>query len=154
MEGQYVETKYDEVVDQIEAKIISDLPPVECPIRHYFTPGLYCREMFVPAGTILTSKCHKTEHPFIVSKGCVSVIKQEKVEAFIEAPYFGITYPNTRRVIYAHEDTIWTTIHATDIKPESDSEEDILKAALKIEEQIIYPHENKCIGNKEMEEIE
>ena len=44
------------------------------------------------------------------------------VDVFIEgvgwkryaAPYTGITKPYTRRILYIHEDTIWTTFHVTE----------------------------------------
>jgi hypothetical protein len=32
----------------------------------------------------------------------------------LRAPYTGITTPGTQRIIYIHEDTIWTTFHVTD----------------------------------------
>ena len=43
----------DEVIDVVE-NIIANQPQVECPVTHRFTPNMYIREVFVPAGTILT----------------------------------------------------------------------------------------------------
>ena len=31
-----------------------------------------------------------------------------------KAPFTGITHPGTRRLLFNHEDTIWTTFHVTD----------------------------------------
>lgn len=85
--------------------------PIELPLVHRFTPGLYTREIFMPAGTLLTSRIHKTEHPFVVLTGKVSVyIPGEGVE-HIEAPHVGVTQPGTRRVLYIHEDCRWLTFH-------------------------------------------
>lgn len=96
----------------------------------------------MPKGTLLTSKIHKTEHPFIVSKGKVSVWLDEGEEVLIEAPYCGITLPNTRRVLYIHEDCIWTTIHATDkTTPEE------------VEEEIIQKHDNELLTQEEKEKF-
>lgn len=85
---------------------------------------------------------HKTEHIFIVSKGSLLVSMDDGSELLIEAPYTGITKPNTRRAAYVISDLVWSTIHVTDIKPENDSEEAVEEAVKLIGEQIIEPHEN------------
>lgn len=91
------------------------LPPVECPLVHRFTPGLYIREIFMPKGTILTTLLHLTTHPFFVLKGDVNVWYHDvPVERYI-APYTGITQAGTRRLLFTNEDTIWTTCHVTDL---------------------------------------
>jgi hypothetical protein len=90
------------------------IKPEDVPVVHYFTPGLYCREIYMPAGVTLTSKIHKTEHLFIISKGrCTVATEHGTME--LEAPYTGITKPGTKRALVIHEDTIWTTMHATDL---------------------------------------
>lgn len=134
-----VTTDYHKGMDAIEAAM-AESAPVECPITHRFVDGVYCREMFIPKGTVLTSKIHKSMHPFIVSMGMVGVADNNMEPVVIEAPYFGVTMPGTRRLIYSYEDTIWTTIHRTDIKPASDSLEDLEKAAQLVEDDIIQPH--------------
>ena len=154
MDNSLATREYHDAVDEVEASILLG-EQVLCPIRHYFTDGLYCREMFVPKGTILTSKLHRSEHPYIISMGCVSVVKkddrgQDVLGDIMEAPYFGVTYKGTRRIIYAHEDTIWTTIHPTTVVPKSNSEEDIEAAALEVEEIIIEPYFNKLSNKKEV----
>ncbi len=85
----------------------------ECPVTHQFTPGLYIREIFIPAGTLLTSGIHRTEHPFVVSVGIIDVISENEGKVQYVAPHFGITKPNTHRVLYAHTDVVWTTFHPT-----------------------------------------
>jgi hypothetical protein len=99
------------------------------PLTHRFTPGLYCREIFMPKGTLLTSKIHKTEHQFIISKGSVSVWTEDGGVTRLTAPFHGITKPGTRRILYIHEDTIWTTFHPT---TETNLE--------KLEAELIFPH--------------
>ena len=112
-------------VDTLEQKIMG-LPPAECPVVHRFTPGLYIREILMPKGTLITSKIHLTEHPYVISKGVVDVFIEGVGWKKYAAPYTGITKPYTRRVLFIEEDTIWTTFHATD-------ETDLAK----LEEQLI-----------------
>jgi hypothetical protein len=102
----------DAFVDKVEEGV-SRLAEVDAPVTHRFTPGLYIREIFIPANTLLTSRIHLTEHPFVVSAGDISVWTKEGGTMRLRAPYCGITRPGTRRILFAHEDTIWTTFHPT-----------------------------------------
>lgn len=127
--------KRDEQIDQLEAIIVNEMPSVNIQLRHFFTDGLYAREMSAPEGAMITSKIHKTEHIFILSQGCLSVWDDEGQEKIIEAPYIGITKAGTRRVALVHEDIIWTTFHAN---PENENE-------YQIEERIIQKHTNPLL---------
>ena len=88
-------------------------PQLDVPIKHHFAPGVYAREMFVPAGTLLTGKIHKTEHLNIISQGHFSVSNMgESMDIY--APHTFVSPAGTKRAIYAHEDSTWTTIHVTE----------------------------------------
>lgn len=101
-----------EAIDRLEEEA-SKLEQVELPVSHVFTPGLYARTIYMPAGVKLTSRIHLMEHPFLVSKGVFSVWDASTGWVRISAPYMGITKPGTRRVLEIHEDTIFTTFHVT-----------------------------------------
>lgn len=140
-----VVTDSDSQIDQLEAIMLGN-DPVDCPLTHRFIPGFYIREILMPANTWVTSMKHLTCHPFFVLQGKVSVFSDNDGSQFIESPYSGVTYPNTRRVLYIHENCVWTTIHRTDIQPEDDSPEAIAKAVSLIEDQILDKRENQLIG--------
>jgi len=97
----------------------------EMPLRHFFSEGVYAREIFIPKGTLVIGKIHKTSHVNIISKGKVTV-KTQFLTADYEAPYTFISPIGTQRVVYAHEDTIWTTIHATEETDPGKIEDDII----------------------------
>ena len=82
------------------------------PLKHSFADGCYIREIFNPAGELIVTKIHKQKHCFFLIKGKMSILTENGVE-HIEAPYHGITVPGTKRVIYAHTDCIFITVHAT-----------------------------------------
>lgn len=107
------ETKTVTALDVLE-KTMFQLPQVDCPLIHRFTDGMYIREIFMPAGTLVTTLVHRTNHPFVLTKGKVSVWNDGKVE-HLQAPHVGITQPGTRRVIVIHEDATWITFHVTDL---------------------------------------
>jgi len=98
------------VMDRIEYGI-TQLPPVDVPLTHLFTPGLYVRTMHVPAGVLITSMEHKTEHPWILLRGVLDVISDTENIRY-EAPCMGVTPPGTKRLAYIHEDVVWITFHA------------------------------------------
>jgi len=82
-------------------------------LTHFFAPGVYVRQMFIPKGMLVVGKIHKTKHVSIISCGRVSVTTENGAE-ILEGPYTFINEPGEKRAVYAHEDTIWTTIHPTD----------------------------------------
>lgn len=92
---------------------IRTLEPVEFPTRHYFSPGVYAREITIPAGTALTGKIHKYAQLNILSKGEMSVLTHEGVKR-VAAPFTIVSPPGTKRAAIAHTECVWTTIHGTD----------------------------------------
>lgn len=101
-----------ERVDLLQYEL-GKLPQVEMPLLHRFTPGLYTRQITMPAGSVVISRVHKTTHPFVISKGRCSVWSEEHGVQELAAPYCGITTPATRRILVMHEETVWTTFHPT-----------------------------------------
>lgn len=97
--------------DKIEYAMCQSEEKVECPLTHIFTPGLYTRTIFMPAGSLIMSMTHNTRHPFIISTGEVDVISPEGSVTHV-APYMGITQPGTKRFLHVKQDTTWTTFHA------------------------------------------
>jgi hypothetical protein len=95
------------------------------PLLHAFGDGLYIRTIRMPKGMLLTSKIHKTNHPYFIMEGEVSVLT-DKGEVRIKAPYADITRAGTKRVLYIHEDTVWITVHATDKTDLREIEHDII----------------------------
>ena len=94
---------------------LKQYPTSDMPLRHVFTPGLYARQIFMPAGSLVISRIHKYEHPFVVSQGRVLVWHLNGSVLDIMAPYMGITKPGAQRVLYILQDTIWTTFHVTNL---------------------------------------
>lgn len=123
-------------IDAIEKIIADNNNPIELPLVHRFTDGIYVREIFMPKGTLLTSKIHKTRHQFMVLKGEVSVLDEQGNEVRITAPHIGITEIGTRRVLFIHEDCVWATVHAN---PDNENE-------VEIEARIIEPHDNELLS--------
>lgn len=99
-----------EQIERLEAQMrMMEQLPIE-PV-HHFADGLYAREITIRAGTILTGKVHSTEHLNIVSAGRIAVWTEDGMK-IVAAPCTLVSRPGTKRVGFALEDTVWTTIHA------------------------------------------
>ena len=107
---------------------------------HYFAKGLYAREITIPKGAVLTGKIHLFEHINIISKGDISVLTEHGVKR-IKAPATIISQPGIKRVGYAHEETVWTTIHACDVKDGDEAEKFLVVDT--------FEEFEKAIGGKE-----
>lgn len=84
------------------------------PLRHFFAPGTYGREMFIPAGHCVVGRLHKSAHLNIISMGDVTVLTEHEGRQRYTAPCTWVSMPGTKRVVFAHADTLWTCVHPTD----------------------------------------
>lgn len=109
---------------------------VEIKTTHHFAPGIYMREIFIPKGTTLTGKIHKTEHLNIVSHGRLTVWTEDGMKT-LAASMVIKSQPGTKRVGFAHEDTVWITVHPN-LTDERDTD--------KIEEMLIAKTFEEVLG--------
>jgi len=85
---------------------------IEPVIKHYFADGMYAREMFVPKGSVFVGKIHKTEHICACLMGHFTIVSELRTYD-ARPPMVVVSKPGTKRVGYAHEDSIWVNFHAT-----------------------------------------
>lgn len=114
-------------------EVLSELPNQievsEMDVRHHFTDnGLYAREMIIPKGTIITGRIKKHEHISVISAGLVSEVTEDGVQN-IRAPYTMVSKPGTKRIVWAHETTVWTTIHAVSSTDLQEVEDELIASS-------------------------
>jgi hypothetical protein len=74
---------------------------------------VYIREIYMPAGSVVIGKIHKTQHFNIIQKGRVTVF--DPTGSFeLKGPVTFISKPGVQKVLHIEEDTIWSTVHITD----------------------------------------
>jgi len=142
----------DNRIDALEAAMML-MPDVDIPIKHLFVKGMYVRQMEAPAGSLITSKIHKTQHPFTLSKGKLSVKVGDDWQE-VTAPYTGVTQPGTRRVAIVLEDCVWTTYHAFRTIKGTENELPEYEQQLiidRIEHRIIQKHRNRLLEQTKKE---
>lgn len=97
------------IIDDIIRKV-DKLPDIQCPVSNYFAPGIYVREMFIPAGTIAVGHKHLHEHVCSILYGKIAFLKMDRSVDYHEAPSTFVAKPG-RKIVYAVEDTIVQNIH-------------------------------------------
>lgn len=90
------------------------MPQAELETRHHFAPGVYIRELRIPAGVCLTGAVHKTEHLNICVRGCLCVVSATADDKWVRGGDIFCSPPGTKRTAYVSEDTVWLTVHATE----------------------------------------
>lgn len=134
---------FDERLDRWDAFALR-FPQTELPLEHIFTEGLYTRKIFMPEGTIVTSRKHKESHPFVILTGSVSVISETEGAVQYEGPFIGVTSPGTRRALYVHTDTEWVTFHRN---PENLSDPDALVG------ELTFEYRNPYLSQGQLEDL-
>jgi hypothetical protein len=77
---------------------------------HFFAPGMYLRELTVPAGMLLVGKTHRHAHFLVVTKGRAEVIS-EFGRSVVEPGHISVSQAGVKRVVLALEDTQFVTVH-------------------------------------------
>lgn len=99
-----------ERIARLEA-VIAEMPQMDFRLKHTFTTGVYVREIFLPKGAVLVGKIHRHDHANFISYGDVTVLTKDGRQR-LKGPCTLVSTAGTKRAVYVHEDTVWTTIHA------------------------------------------
>jgi hypothetical protein len=79
------------------------------PVAHHFGPGVYVREVTIPAGAYALGNRQKFEHLNIVIKGKVAMIDEQGVKV-VSAPLIFTGQPG-RKLGYVIEECVWWNIY-------------------------------------------
>lgn len=105
-------------------KIILTLEQVECPISHYQIEGVYCRSMFIPAGTVITGAIHNKENISILAQGTIRITNGTESK-LISAPYIMVDQPGIKRLGVSETDVTFINIWRTDTTDLDEIEKEI-----------------------------
>lgn len=130
-----------EQIGRLEAALL-EMPQLDMPPVHHFSDGIYAREIMIPAGTCLTGKTHKTEHINIISAGKIAVWTEEGMRV-VQAPCTLLSKPGAKRVGFALEDTVWTTIHSN---PGNTTDLVVLESQLIEPDNLLENKDTPCLG--------
>jgi quercetin dioxygenase-like cupin family protein len=101
-----------EQIDRLQAEMVK-MPQAELVTEHHFSPGMYMRKVFRPAGTVIVGKVHKEPHFFLCAMGEIAAWTENGMVT-LRAGDVVESKPGTKRVTMAVTDSIGITIHRTD----------------------------------------
>jgi len=114
------------------------------PLKHTFTDGIYIRQMSMKKDSAVIGKIHKNPHVWFLLSGCLSVASETSSEDY-NAPCYVEAPAGSKRVIYAHEDSIWVNVYPnpTNTRDLKELEEMIIVKNYKEFEEYINNKKNK-----------
>jgi len=121
--------KHDDMQQRVEKLQVevSKLPQYEPQTKHTFHGGMYCREVWRPAGVLVIGKVHKKEHFYVIMYGTVSITTDDGVRS-ITGPCILNSMPGTKRAVYAETDALCVTFHRVDSSTIEDAETELVDA--------------------------
>ena len=81
-----------------------------CPVQHLFEPGVYIREMTIPAETLFIGRPHTFGHRCELVSGKIMLITEE-AKTHMEAPAELWSKPGFMMCLYAKTEVIGRTYH-------------------------------------------
>lgn len=97
--------------------------PEAFPVINHFGPGVYMREVIIPAGMLLTGKIHRQADFNILLEGEITVQTDQGMQR-LTAPYIFLGQPGMKKVAYTHSKTRWLNIHPTNFTSLEDIEKE------------------------------
>lgn len=92
---------------------------------HRHMPGVYMRELTMPAGAVIVGKRHAQVHAVMMTRGeCVVVT--ERGQETMTAPCTFISPAGEKRVLFIISETTWVTVHRTDADSLPSIEQDLI----------------------------
>ena len=114
-----------EQIDRLQAEMVK-MPQAELVTEHFFSPGMYCRRVFRPAGTLIVGKVHKQPHFFLCAKGEIIAWTENGMKK-LQAGDVVESKPGTKRITLATQDSIGITVHKTDKTDLDDIEAELIE---------------------------
>ena len=89
------------------------LPQLDCTEKHHFGPGIYVKEVTMPAGALIVGKSHKVEHLCVMLTGRMRLINDNGEIVELTAPITFVSKPG-RKVAYILETVVFQNIYSTE----------------------------------------
>jgi hypothetical protein len=127
-------SSFAQLVSQV-CQDLSHFPKTDCPVTHHFSPGLYLREIFMPAGTAVIGRIHKTEHFNILVKGRCLIVHDDFRKEELAAPMVFVSKAGVQKALLILEDMIWMTTHVSEETDLGALEAQLVEPKFKLEDQ-------------------
>lgn len=110
-------------VERVESFLLQ-FPQIDVKTEHRFAPGIYIRQITIPAGVIATGAACKFDHFSVMVRGHMHVLADEAVRD-LSGYHEWTAKGGVKRVGIALEETVWFTVHPN---PDDETNLDVLEA--------------------------
>lgn len=102
------------LIAELANEMIKANEPDPTTVTHHFASGSYVRELFIPQGTAVVGKIHKTETINILLSGALTIYTTDGESKFMKAPQIFTTPAGCRKAVFAHVDTRFLNVHTSE----------------------------------------
>ena len=127
------------MLPEVEKNLL-EMPQVDCPVSHYFGPGVYIREVVMPAGALIVGHRQKERHLNSMVAGRLLVMIDGELRELV-APMVFESGPG-RKVAQILETTVWQNIYSTE-----ETDIDVLESRFLDKSEAYIEHESKTLDS-------
>lgn len=100
-------------VNALQDRLVAIGQPVDLSagLRHYFAPGMYGRELAIPAGLVLTGKVHRHSHLVSLLSGTCLIQNAEGRMERMTGPRTWVSPAGIKRAVCTVTDCVFLTLH-------------------------------------------
>lgn len=80
-------------------------------LKEYISGGMYCREITIPKGTLITGRIYKFDHIEIMIRGRIDILSADGGLKHYDGYNVIEALAGKRQAGYAYEDTVWLTVN-------------------------------------------
>lgn len=123
-----------EKIERLEAILLAG-PQVDLRTKHELSGGVYARTIYIPAGTALTGATHKKDHINVVV-GDITVSTDDGMQR-LSGHHVIATKAGMKRGGFAHADTVWTTLCATELTDIEAIEDELVVESARLQTRVM-----------------
>jgi len=105
---------------------VLQMPQSEITTNHFWSNGMYIREMIMPKGMLVIGKVHKQDHFIVLTQGSVQVSDEHGSRTIMQGDVVK-AYKGTKRALLALEDSRWLNIHRAENTDLEQLEEELVE---------------------------
>jgi hypothetical protein len=106
-------------------RVFLEAPQLPAPVLHHFAPGIYTRELHMPADSVAVGRSHKKPCLNVLLKGALSLRRDDGSWSTIEAPSMWVGSAGSK-VAVVIKDTVFLNQWATTLRDVAEIEREVL----------------------------
>lgn len=106
-------------------RVLLDQPQLDAPVLHHFAPGIYTRELHMPAGAVAVGRSHRKPCLNVLLKGVLALRRDDGSWGNVEAPAMFVGSVG-RKVAVVIEDAVFLNQWATSERDVAAIEREVL----------------------------